>query len=97
MKMDRLGQKISAIELHNEIKAIIREDLCWHHTLADHLAKEITHALFRRLGGRETYIPVPDKSARNDRVRADFNGQNMREICAEHDISPSMVYKIIAK
>ncbi len=94
---DRLGDKISAIELLNELTAIVAEEVGYNPRFADQIAQAIVTGLRRRLGGQEIYIPAADKAARDERIRAEFNGRNRDEICAREGISKTRLYQIVGK
>lgn len=97
MTIDRLGDKISAIELLNEMTSIVQEEIGFHQLFADQIAQAIVTGLRRRLGGQEIYIPAADKVARDERIRAEFNGRNRDEICAREGISKARLYQIVGK
>lgn len=94
---DRLGDKISAIELLAEVEAVVREEVGFNEHFAEQIASAITRGLRRRLGGQEIYIPAEDKQARNEQIRADFNGRNRDEVMRKHRISKSQLYEIVRK
>lgn len=92
---DRLGDKISALELLAEMTTIVREDAGFGGDIADQLALAITAGLRRRLGGQEIYIPAEDKRLRDEQIRAEFNGRNREEVLRKFGISSSRLYQII--
>lgn len=94
---DQLGDKLSALELLAEITAIVREDVGLGDLLADTVATAITNGLRRRMGGQERYIPAEDKRARNEQIRAEFNGRNRDEILKKYNISKPRLYQIVNK
>lgn len=47
------------------------------------------------LGGQQVYIPVADKSARNEAIKRAFNGVNKLEVCRRFNISEITFYRII--
>lgn len=97
MTTDRLGDKISAIELLNEMTSIVQEEIGFHRFFAEQISQAIVIGLRRRLGGQEIYIPAADKVARDERIRAEFNGRNRDEICARESISKTRLYQIVGK
>lgn len=97
MTTDRLGDKISAIELLNEMTSIVQEEIGFHRFFAEQISQAIVIGLRRRLGGQEIYIPAADKVARDERIRAEFNGRNRDEICAREGISKTRLYQIVGK
>ncbi len=51
------------------------------------------------LSGDEYYWPCRysrcSREERDEAVRRDFNGRNLREVCAKHGLSHTTVYKIV--
>ena len=93
---DRLGDKISAIELLHEVTLIVREEIGFNDNFADQIAEAITRGLRRRLGSQEIYIPAPDKRDRDEQIRAEFNGRNRDEVTKKFGISKSRLYQIVS-
>lgn len=93
---DRLGDKISAIELLHEVAMIVREEIGFNDQFADQIAEAITRGLRRRLGSQEIYIPAPDKRDRDEQIRAEFNGRNRDEVTKKFGISKSRLYQIVS-
>lgn len=94
---DRLGDKISAVELLSIMTAVVSEEIGFHQMFADQIAQALVTGLRRRLGGQEIYIPAADKVARDERIRAEFNGRNRDEICEREGISKTRLYQIVGK
>lgn len=78
----------SASWLRRELIAILSEET---EALADVLCERIR----QRMGGREVYIPAPDKADRDAQIRAMFNGRNLREVMREFGVSRAVVYRAI--
>lgn len=97
MTTDRLGDKISAVELLHEMTAIVQEEIGFNQLFADQIAMAIVSGLRRRRGGQEIYIPATDKSTRDELIRSEFNGRNRDEVCSRHGISKSRLYEIVRK
>lgn len=83
----RAAAEDQAVQLAGEISSILVEVISQDEALVDGLRS--------RLGGGDVYIPAPDKSARNQAIRAEFNGRNMSEVCRRHGVKPSTVYRIV--
>lgn len=94
---DTLGDKISALELESEITAIVREEIGCHEPFLSTISAAITRGLRRRMGGQERYIPAEDKRARDEQIRAEFNGRNRDEVMRKHGLSKSRLYEIVGK
>lgn len=94
--IDRLGEKLSAIQLHYDLVAIVQEEIGFTDHFAEQIAAAITRGLQRRLGGQDVYIPAEDKRDRDARIRQEFNGRNRDEIMKKYDISKSRLYEIIS-
>lgn len=94
---DRLGDKISALELLHEVTCVVREEIGFNDRFAEQIAEAITRGLCRRLGAQHVYIPAADKRARDELIRAEFNGRNHDEIMSRHNIGRTRLYQIINK
>lgn len=82
--------------LRSDLMRIVRERIGVHEVFVARVAEEILQGLREQLGGREVYIPAPDKAERDERIRAAFNGRNAREVCARYGVSRTRLYQIIA-
>jgi len=58
------------------------------------IAALLVDALRQEHPGERPYIPAPDKSARNAAIKSQFNGTNLEEVCREHGVSKTTVYRI---
>ena len=56
-------------------------------------AQAIVRGMRERMGGGETYIPAPDRSARRAAIRSEFNGTNLEEVCRKYGVSARTVYR----
>jgi len=63
------------------------------HSAAD-CAVRLGAGLRERWGSREVYIPASDTATRDRAIRRQFNGKNMIQVCQQHGVSPSTVYRI---
>jgi Mor family transcriptional regulator len=73
---------------------ILRDRLAVQDPWATAMAQEIVAGMRDRFGGDDVYVPIPDRSARNERIRAMFNGRNVAEICDQFGLKRAMVYRI---
>lgn len=94
---DRLGEKISALELLHEVTCIVREEIGFNDQFATQIAEAITRGLSRRLGGQRTYIPALAKNERDEQIRQEFNGRNREEVMAKFRIGKTRLYEIVDK
>lgn len=83
----------NASYLHAEITAVVREKIGLTEHLAALFAEAILCGLRERMGGREVYLPAPDRSKRNAEIRRMFNGRNMDEVCKAFAVSRDTVYR----
>lgn len=85
----------AAIQLEHDFAEIIRQRIGLNETLATIHAQEIVLGLRERHGGRDLWIPSPDKKARYAAILRDFNGVNAKEVMARHGISRAHLYRIL--
>lgn len=90
---DRLGERISEVELLHEFTVIVQEETGLKDLFAAQVAEAILRGLRRRRGGEEVYIPAEDRSARDDAIRRAYNGRNMEEVMARYGVSRATVYR----
>lgn len=83
----------NAAWLHAEITAVVREEVGMNELFATQIAEAILCGLRRRLGGREIYLPAPDREKRNAEIRRQFNGRNMDEVMRAFGVSADTVYR----
>jgi Mor family transcriptional regulator len=48
-------------------------------------------------GGQALYVRANDKRERNARIRAEFNGTNLKEICEKYGVQKSTVYNVVGR
>lgn len=84
----------NAVQLRCEITSIVRTRTGMNEKFAAPIAEEIFNGLCELFGGSEIYIPAPDKRARNEAIRARFNGRNVDEIMREFGVSRRTVYDV---
>lgn len=87
----------AAVQLEHEFIAIVRDEIGMHEAMATLIAQAIVRGLRQRQGGREMWIPAPDKSARNAAIRRDFNGANLHQLMVQHGLSRSRIYEIVGE
>lgn len=87
----------AAVALHYDIVSVICEEFGMEEGLASCLADAITRGLRARVGGQEIYVPAPDKRARDDAIRREFNGRNLDEVCRRHGVGKSRLYEIVGR
>lgn len=65
---------------------------------AAELAPRLLIQLQARWGGMDIYIPALDtRSCRDAAIRKMFNGQNLDLVCRQFGVSPTTVYRVVAK
>lgn len=77
-------------------------DLLTRHGVGDLAAIEeagkFCDALQTRFGGREHYLPRPDKTLRNHAIRRDLSqGKKPAEVAKAHKVSPDTVRRVAAR
>lgn len=85
----------SAAHLHYLLTAALVRKFGMGEVAASVLAMEVSHGLRDVGGGNEIYIPAPDKRARDEAIRAEFNGRNGVEIMAKYGISKASLYRVL--
>lgn len=83
------------MSLQYELTAIVRDEIGMNEHFASQVAEALMRGLRKKLGGQEVYIPVHDRRARDEAIRAEFNGRNQAEICRRYRISRSRLYQIV--
>ena len=92
---DRLGNKLSDLQLHHDLVSILREEIGLVEIFAEQFAAAIAAGLKRRLGGQEIYIPAEDKRSRDEHIRAEFCGTNRESVMSKYGISKTRLYEIV--
>lgn len=59
--------------------------------------ERLSDAIRAEAGGEYIYVPVLDKAKRNEAIKREFNGRNLKEVCARHGISLSHGYRVIGR
>lgn len=78
-----------------DIQTAIEDTLCLEYGTAKVIADDIFKRIQKNWGGSRLYIPAADKVARNQAIRAMFNGRNHAEVCKHFDVCLSHLYSII--
>lgn len=86
-------QEDNASWLRRELIEILREEIGMIEAFAEIHADAVLCGMRRRIGGREIYIPAPDKTDRDAQIRAAFNGRNLREVMRQFGVSQRTVYR----
>lgn len=63
------------------------------HSAAD-CAQRLGDGLRQRWGSQEIYIPASDTATRDRAIRRQFTGKNLIQVCQQHGVSPTTVYRI---
>lgn len=85
----------STANLRRKIVATIGKRIAESEALTALLADLIVIALRDMAGGREIYIPVPDKNLRDEEIVRKFNGRNIKELAREFRLSKRRIYSIL--
>jgi Mor family transcriptional regulator len=86
----------AAVQLEHDFVRIVREEIGMHEAMASLVAQALVRGLRRTLGGQHLYIPAPDKRARDEAIRREFNGSNIAEVMKRYNVRRSRVYEICA-
>lgn len=90
-----------AIQLHREFADIVKEQIGMNDQFANAVAAAIVRGMRERYSGQtfgrkgSIYIPAPNKTQRNDAIRTEFCGNNVKEICKKYGIGRSRLYQIV--
>lgn len=89
----------AAVQLERDFLAIVREDVGMNERLAGLFARVLVDGLRSRMGGQELYIPAPDRSERDERIRREFNGtrESLEAIMRRTGLSRASVYAIVGR
>jgi Mor family transcriptional regulator len=87
----------SATQWVHDMTEILRDRLAVRDPWANAMAHEIVEGMRARFGGDDVYVPAPDKSARDERVREMFNGRNIKELMQLFGLARSTVYRIVGE
>lgn len=94
----KINSADDAISLRFEIIAILREELGLHERFATTLADPIVDGLKKRFPSQSLFIAKNsrvDIRSRNEMIRREFNGKNLREIMNKYNLKKASIYKII--
>lgn len=61
------------------------------------IAERAAEFMRRHFGGRAVCIAPYDRETRDEMIRRDFNGRNVREVMIRYDVSRATVYRIVNK
>lgn len=61
------------------------------------IAEKAAEFMRRHFGGRAVCIAPYDKETRDEMIRQDFNGRNLRDVMSRYAVSRATVYRIINK
>lgn len=86
-----------AAAMRNEITSAIREATGLHERFASELSDEILSRLMTRWGGDRLHVPACDRAARDEAIRADFDGRNHDAVCRRYGISQATLYRVIGQ
>lgn len=94
-------QAVSGIDTaewwRNELTVIVRERIGMHEEFAVRVADALFCGFQDRNGGREIYVPAPEKSSRDAQIRGMFNGRNLVEVMRHFGVSKATVYRACNK
>lgn len=85
----------AAANLRRRIAAVIGKRVAESDAFLVLLADLVVIALRDLAAGRELYIPVPDKTARDEEIIRKFNGRNIKELAREFGLSRRRIYSIL--
>jgi len=90
-----------AFVLHAELTDAIREEGSLPETEASRLADAVIRRLRCKRAGQTIYIPgtlsTRERHARDNGIRQEFNGRNMRDVCRKYDVSRNTVYRALGR
>ena len=79
-----------------EMIGIVQQATGLHLSIATAVAEAIIKVMRARMGG--LYIPKREiKDVRDNAIRQDFRGNNLKEVAAKHRVSLSQAYRIVAR
>lgn len=91
------AKPIHRVPLVAQMSDILRDRLAVQDPWATAMAQEIVQGLSARFGGALVYVPIPDRRARDERIRRMFNGANLQEVCEQFGLSRTAVYRICSR
>lgn len=87
----------SALVLHSEFTAIVREEIGMNEGFASQIAAAIVRGMRLRYGTQSLYVPSLGNQDRDAAIRSEFHGTNAGEICRKYRISRSRLYQIVGQ
>ncbi|BBL75597.1 Mor transcription activator family protein [Methylomagnum ishizawai] len=89
-------QQDAALSLRWKISQYIRQTAPFlSEKFAEDLACGILDFLYRDHGAGRVYIPAPSLESRDEAIRREFNGSNLKELMEKYHLSKSRVYEIV--
>lgn len=85
----------AAVQLVHDFSAIVREEIGMREDLAELFSEALVRGLRRRLGGRDLYVPAPDRAKRDAAIREEFTGSNLETLMRRHGLSRTRIYEIV--
>lgn len=82
---------------HMDLTRAISEGTGLREDIASKIAEATLKSLQHRRGGRRSYIPSPGSQDRHAAIREAFRGDNAQEVCRDHGVSRSTLYRVIGK
>jgi Mor family transcriptional regulator len=61
------------------------------------IASNVVEGLRERGHRGAVYIHAPGKQARNEAIKREFNGRNLKEICDRYNVAARTVYRIVSR
>lgn len=65
--------------------------------VASDLAMCAAKKIMKSIGGSPHYIPKKDIFERNEKIKAEFNGKNKREISKKYNVSITTIWRILSR
>lgn len=87
----------AAVQLEQDFVGIVREEIGMHEQMATAFAQALVRGLRRKLGGRELYIPSPNRAERDATIRREFNGANLDQLMRRYGLSRTRIYEIVSR
>ncbi len=89
--------------IHDDLQVIFQQTLAHQvpAVQAEDLATQLVHALHTHFGGCQIYFPKPGAAAtraeRNQRIVAEFNGNNHADLALRHHLTVAQIYRILRR
>lgn len=92
---------MSSLTITEVIAAGLREFASMHPDAAERLAREICCAAAKKgLAGSQYYLPAMHtltRAQRNEAIRREFNGRNLRELMKKYSVHKSTIYRAVRR